>query len=127
MPKNLRIMANNNFLARRASSLVDAQLALLNGTMCLKMNGKKHEAKAAVLVLILCDDLPTVQRAVHIIKRDLSSHLIRLQHNESAVCAQLRTLDLFSPSEALSFYHYHLQNAIGNQAQVWLSTKGGIQ
>lgn len=127
MPKNLRIMANNNFLARRASSLVDAQLALLNGTMCLKMNGKKHEAKAAVLVLILCDDLPTVQRAVHIIKRDLSSHLIHLQHNESAVCAQLRTLDLFSPSEALSFYHYHLQNTLGNQAQVWLSTKGGIQ
>lgn len=120
-------MANNNFLARRASSLVDAQLALLNGTMCLKMNSKKHEAKAAVLVLILCDDLPTVQRAVHIIKRDLSSHLTRLQHNESAVCAQLRTLDLFSPSEALSFYHYHLQNALGNQAQVWLSTKGGIQ
>ena len=120
-------MANNTFLARRASSLVDAHLALLNGTMCLKMNSKKHEAKAAVLVLILCDDLPTVQRAVHIIKRDLNSHLIHLQHNESAVCAQLRTLDLFSPSEALSFYHYHLQNALGNQAQVWLSTKGGIQ
>ena len=119
-------MANNNFLARRASSLVDAQLALLNGTKCLKMNSKKHEAKAAVLVLILCDDLPTVQRAVHIIKRDLNSHLIHLQHNESAVCAQLRTLDLFSPSEALSFYHYHLQNAIGNHAQVWLSTKGGM-
>ena len=59
-------MANNNFLARRTSSLVDAQLALLNGTMCLKMNGKKHETKAAVLVLILCDDLPTVQRAVFI-------------------------------------------------------------
>ena len=120
-------MANNNFSAHKVSSLNDAQLALLNGTKCLKMNGKKYAKKATVLVLILCDDLPTVQRAVHIIKRDLSSHLIHLQHNESAVCAQLRTLDLFSPSEALSFYHYHLQNALGKQAQVWLSTKGGIQ
>lgn len=125
-------MANNTISpasleARFERILMEVPLALQSGTMCLQLDGKKHEKKATIQVFILCSSPQVVHRAVQILKRDLGSHLLHLQHNDTAVCAQLRTLDLFSPSEALSFYHYHLQNALGNQAQVWLSTKGGIQ
>lgn len=124
--KKQKIMAKNHFLARRTSSLVDAHLALQQGTLCQQTNGQKHKALATVQVLILCSDQLTLQRAMHIIKRDLRSHLINLQHNDTTVCAQLRTLDLFSASECISFYHYHLQRSLGAKAQVWLSTKGGL-
>ena len=82
-------------------------------------------AQNYILNCIFCDDNHTQQRAIHLLKRDMGSHLQHIMQERNAVCAQLRVLDTFSPSECLSLYHYHLQRSLGTKAQVWLSTKGG--
>ena len=84
-----------------------------------------QEAKNYILICIFCADPITQQRAIHLLQRDMYSHLVHIMQERNAVCAQLRTLDTFSPSECMSFYHYHLQRSLGTKAQVWLSTKGG--
>jgi hypothetical protein len=84
-----------------------------------------QEAQNYILICIFCEDNHTQQRAIHLLHRDMGSQLLHIMQERNAVCAQLRTLDTFSPSECLSFYHYHLQRSLGTKAQVWLSTKGG--
>ena len=78
-----------------------------------------------ILLIILCQDLATAKRALHIIQRDLGSQLLQVEQCDTVVGAYLSTLQGFSPSECLSFYHYHLNRSLGHQAQVWITTKGG--
>lgn len=78
-----------------------------------------------ILLIILCQDLATAKRALHIIQRDLGSQLLQVEQCDTVVGAYLSTLQGFNPSECLSFYHYHLDRSLGHQAQVWLATKGG--
>lgn len=85
--------------------------------------GNNHQE--VVQILIRCSCQQVVHRAIKIIQRDLGTHLIDLQCSSSVVCAKLRCLELFCPSESLYFYHYHLQTTLGHRAQVWLSTQGG--
>lgn len=80
---------------------------------------------SSILVCIFCATPNTQKRAINLLKRDMGSHLQHIMQERNAVCAQLRLLDTFSPSECLSLYHYHLQRSLGTKAQVWLSTKGG--
>lgn len=74
-------------------------------------------------VLITCSNAHVVARAVRTIKRDLGSHLIRIQHKNRFVAAHLLPLQGFLPSECLYYYHYHLQRTLGSEAQVWLATR----
>ena len=84
-----------------------------------------QEAQNNILICIFCADPNTQRRAIHLLHRDMGSQLLHIMQERNAVCAQLRTLDTFSPSECMSLYHYHLQRSLGTNAQVWLSTKGG--
>lgn len=91
----------------------------------LEQSQSCQSTDTGILVCIFCADPITQQQALHLLHRDMHSHLLHIMQERNAVCAQLRTLDSFSPSECLSFYHYHLQRSLGTKAQVWLSTKGG--
>lgn len=91
----------------------------------LEQSQSCQSTDTGILVCIFCADPITQQRAIHLLHRDMHSHLVHIMQERNAVCAQLRTLDTFSPSECMSFYHYHLQRSLGTKAQVWLSTKGG--
>ena len=91
----------------------------------LEQSQSCQSTDTCILVCIFCADPITQQQAIHLLHRDMHSHLLRIMQERNAVCAQLRTHDTFSPSECLSFYHYHLQRSLGTKAQVWLSTKGG--
>lgn len=81
--------------------------------------------REALLLIILCQDLATAKRALHIIQRDLGSQLLQVEQCDTVVGAYLSTLQGFNPSECLSFYHYHLHRSLGHQAQIWITTKGG--
>ena len=91
----------------------------------LEQSQSCQSTDTGILVCIFCADPITQQRAMHLLHRDIGSHLLHIMQERNVVYAVLRTLDTFSPSECLSFYHYHLQRSLGTKAQVWLSTKGG--
>ena len=86
---------------------------------------REASGEEVIVVIILCQDLATAERALHIIQRDLGSQLLQVEQCDTVVGAYLNTLRGFSPSECLSFYHYHLNRSLGQQAQVWITTKGG--
>lgn len=92
-----------------------------------ELSNKYHnqETKNYILICIFCEDNHTQEQAINLLHRDMHSHLLHIMQERNVVYAVLRTLDTFSPSECLSFYHYHLQRSLGTNAQVWLSTKGG--
>ena len=90
------------------------------------LHSTQREATGEEIVLIiLCQDLATAKRALHIIQRDLGSQLLQVEQCDTVVGAYLSTLQGFNPSECLSFYHYHLHRSLGHQAQIWITTKGG--
>lgn len=91
----------------------------------LEQSQSCQSTDTGILVCIFCADPITQQQAIHLLHRDMHSHLVHIMQERNAVCAQLRTLETFSLSECLSLYHYHLQRSLGTKAQVWLSTKGG--
>ena len=91
----------------------------------LEQSQSCQSTDTCILVCIFCADPITQQQAIHLLHRDMHSHLLRIMQERNAVCVQLRTLETFSPSECLSLYHYHLQRSLGTKAQVWLATKGG--
>ena len=66
-----------------------------------------------------------LDKAEHLIHRDLQSHLVTYHKAQHMLMAAFYTLDCFSPSECLGFYHYHLQRTLGTKALVWLATEGG--
>lgn len=91
----------------------------------LEQSQSCQSTDTGILVCIFCADPITQEQAIHLLHRDMHSHLLHIMQERNVVYAVLRTLDTFSPSECLSFYHYHLQRSLGTKAQVWLSTKGG--
>ena len=84
-----------------------------------------HECMDVVCVYVITRHCATLQRAHHIIQRDMHSHLKYIQLVPEMVYAEIYALKGFSLSETLSMYHYHLQRALGAHVQVWVSTKGG--
>jgi hypothetical protein len=100
-----------------AYSLEDAPKAL--------QDAREATGEEVIVLIILCQELATAKRALHIIQRDLGSQLLQVEQCDTVVGAYLNTLRGFSPSECLSFYHYHLNRSLGQQAQVWITTKGG--
>ena len=84
-----------------------------------------HEYMDVVCVYVIARHCATLQRAHHIIQRDMHSHLKYIQLAPEMVYAEIYALKGFSLSETLSMYHYHLQRALGAHVQVWVSTKGG--
>ena len=84
-----------------------------------------HECMDVVCVYVIARHCATLQRAHHIIQRDMHSHLKYIQLAPEMVYAEIYALTGFSLSETLSMYHYHLQRALGAHMQVWVSTKGG--
>lgn len=78
-----------------------------------------------IRVLVLTLDKQLLDKAEHLIHRDLQSHLVTYHKAQHMLMAAFYTLDCFSPSECLGFYHYHLQRTLGAKALVWLSTEGG--
>lgn len=84
-----------------------------------------HKCMDVVCVYVIARHCATLQRAHHIIQRDMHSHLKYIQLAPEMVYAEIYALTGFSLSETLSMYHYHLQRALGAHVQVWVSTKGG--
>ena len=84
-----------------------------------------HECMDVVCVYVIARHCATLQRAHHIIQRDMHSHLKYIQSAPEMVYAEIYALKGFSLSETLCMYHYHLQRALGAHVQVWVSTKGG--
>ena len=113
---------------RKASYSLEAAMpqCKVYGVRC-KGEENNPTQREALLLIILCQDLATVKRALHIIQRDLGSQLLQVEQCDTVVGAYLSTLQGFNPSECLSFYHYHLHRSLGHQAQIWITTKGGQQ
>ena len=76
-------------------------------------------------VYVLSQHFNTLNRAKHLLQRDMSSHLVDLRLSPNMLYAELYALETFSTSESIGMYHYHLQRALGPAAQVWLASKGG--
>ena len=86
-----------------------------------------QEYMDVVCVYVIARHCATLQRAHHIIQRDMHSHLKYILLAPEMVYAEIYALKGFSLSETLSMYHYHLQRALGAHVQVWVSTKGGLR
>lgn len=111
--------------ARKASYSLEAATPQCKGEGNNPTPSYTARGDEAIVVIILCQDLATAKRALHIIQRDLGSQLLQVEQCDTVVGAYLSTLQGFNPSECLSFYHYHLNRSLGHQAQVWITTKGG--
>ena len=92
----------------------------------VECKGKEIESPSTVIEILVFSNQPTLlEKAERIFHRDMSSQLIHCFRAHGVVVAYLRPLNLFNPSECLSFYHYHLDRSLGQHAQVWITTKGG--
>lgn len=91
----------------------------------VRMSEKQHivnNTQTVVEMLILCNNAHVAEHAAKVLQRDLGSQLIHLRQDTQVVGAKLRPLSGFLPSECLYYYHYHMQRALGSDAQVWLAT-----
>ena len=93
--------------------------------LALISNYEYQEHAAIISVYVLSQHCNMLNRAKHLLQRDMSSHLVDLQLAPDMLYAELYALETFSTSESIGMYHYHLQRALGPAAQVWLATKGG--
>lgn len=87
------------------------------------------ESHSTVIKILVFSNQPTLlEKAERIFHRDMSSQLIHCFRAHGVVVAYLSPLNLFNPSECLSFYHYHLDRSLQSKATIYLSThttKGG--
>ena len=86
---------------------------------------EQREHAPIIGVYVLSQHFNTLNRAKHLLQRDMSSHLVDLRLSPNMLYAELYALETFSTSESIGMYHYHLQRALGPAAQVWLASKGG--
>ena len=86
---------------------------------------EQREHAPIIGVYVLSQHFNTLNRAKHLLQRDMSSHLVDLRLSPDMLYAELYALESFSTSESIGMYHYHLQRALGPAAQVWLASKGG--
>ena len=91
--------------------------------------GKEIESHSTVIKILVFSNQPTLlEKAERIFYRDMSSQLLDCCRAHGVVIAYLSPLNLFNPSECLSFYHYHLDRSLQSKATIYLSThttKGG--
>lgn len=96
-------------------------------------NSSRHYSDSGnikIEIEIHCRSQQIAERAVYLLKRDLSSHIITVQQHATVVKADIRPLQGFHYSESIYFYHYHLQRQLGQFAQVKLAssyTKPNVQ
>ena len=87
------------------------------------------ESPSTVIKILVFSNQPTLlEKAERIFHRDMSSQLLHCFRAYGVVVAYLSPLNLFNPSECLSFYHYHLDRSLQSKATIYLSThttKGG--
>ena len=86
---------------------------------------EQREHAPIIGVYVLSQHFNTLNRAKHLLQRDMSSHLVDLRLSPNMLYAELYALETFSTSESIGMYHYHLQRALGPAAQIWLASKGG--
>lgn len=86
---------------------------------------EQREHAPIIGVYVLSQHFNTLNRAKHLLQRDMSSHLVDLRLSPDMLYAELYALETFSTSESIGMYHYCLQRALGPAAQVWLASKGG--
>ena len=86
---------------------------------------EQREHAPIIGIYVLSQHFNTLNRAKHLLQRDMSSHLVDLRLSPNMLYAELYALETFSTSESIGMYHYHLQRALGPAAQVWLASKGG--
>jgi hypothetical protein len=95
----------------------------------VECKGEEIEQPSSVIKILVFSNQPTLlEKAERIFHRDMSSQLIHCFRAHGVVVAYLRPLNLFNPSECLSFYHYHLDRSLQSKATIYLSThstKGG--
>ena len=95
----------------------------------VECKGEEIEQPSSVIKILVFSNQPTLlEKAERIFYRDMSSQLIHCFRAHGVVVAYLRPLNLFNPSECLSFYHYHLDRSLQGKASIYLSThttKGG--
>lgn len=87
------------------------------------------ESTSTIIKILVFSNQPTLlEKAERIFHRDMSSQLLHCFRAHGVVVAYLSPLNLFNPSECLSFYHYHLDRSLQSKATIYLSThttKGG--
>ena len=82
------------------------------------------ESPSTVIKILVFSNQPTLlEKAERIFHRDMSSQLIHCFRAHGVVVAYLRPLNLFNPSECLSFYHYHLDRSLQGRAAIYLTTQ----
>lgn len=95
----------------------------------VECKGEEIELPSSVIKILVFSNQPTLlEKAERIFHRDMDSQLIHCFRAHGVVVAYLRPLNLFNPSECLSFYHYHLDRSLQSKATIYLSThhtKGG--
>lgn len=80
--------------------------------------------QSTIIQILVFSNQPTLlEKAERIFHRDMSSQLIHCIRAHGVVVAYLRPLNLFNPSECLSFYHYHLDRSLQGRAAIYLTTQ----
>ena len=95
----------------------------------VECKGEEINPQSTIIQILVFSNQPTLlEKAERIFHRDMSSQLIHCFRAHGVVVAYLSPLNLFNPSECLSFYHYHLDRSLQGRAAIYLTTqssKGG--
>lgn len=112
-------MAKRKFYLRPA---LQQDIAVSIDTCARKNNAHQHNG-AVIKILIFSTNTSLLDRAEYIIRRDIGSMLIQCYRGDGGLMAYCKTLELFNPSECLSFYHYHLDRVLEHQVPIWLTAQ----
>ena len=89
------------------------------------------EYNSTVIKFLVFSNNPTLlEKAERIFHQDMESQLIHCYRAHGVVIAHLLPLNLFTPSECLSFYHYHLHRSLQGKVRIFITTdswEGGIR
>lgn len=123
------MVTNNLHALMRTTEITQEEanwLATINQEeLALVSRYEQREHAPIIGIYVLSQHFNTLNRAKHLLQRDMSSHLVDLRLSPNMLYAELYALETFSTSESIGMYHYHLQRALGPAAQVWLASKGG--
>ena len=90
----------------------------------VECKGEEIEQSSTIIQILVFSNQPRLlEKAERILKRDMSSQLIHCYRAHGVVVAYLSPLNLFNPSECLSFYHYHLDRSLQGRAAIYLTTQ----
>ena len=107
-----------------AGRLQDARNRATGRRQSLLQDGTECQQDATIIQILIFSNQPTLlEKAERIFHRDMSSQLIHCFRAHGVVVAYLSPLNLFNPSECLSFYHYHLDRSLQGRAAIYLTTQ----